>query len=175
MTFRKATPADVPAIARIYEDIHTEQESGRAFIGWVRNVYPTADTARAALERDDLFVGEEDGRVIAAAVINQLQVDVYEGAPWRYPADGAQIMVLHTLVVSPALARSGYGRQFVAFYEEYARAHGCPFLRMDTNAGNLRARALYADLGYGEIGIVPCVFNGIDGVPLVLLEKKLDV
>jgi len=173
MEFRKATEADIPAIAQIYEDIHTEEESGSASIGWIRGVYPTADTARAALKRDDLFVGEENGQVIGAAVINQLQVDVYEGAPWQYPADDREVMVLHTLVISPALARSGYGRQFVAFYEEYARTHGCPFLRMDTNARNTRARALYRKLGYDEITVVPCVFNGIEGVQLVLLEKKI--
>ena len=173
MNFRKAVPADLAAIAQIYEEIHTEEESGRVSIGWIRGVYPTLQTASAALERGDLFVGEEDGRIVGAAVINQLQVDVYEGAPWQYPAEDKEIMVLHTLVIAPALARSGYGRQFVTFYEEYARAHGCPCLRMDTNARNTRARALYAGLGYAEIAVVPCVFNGIDGVQLVLLEKML--
>jgi GNAT superfamily N-acetyltransferase len=173
MNVRKAVEADLPAIARIYEDIHTEEESGRISVGWIRGVYPTVHTARAALERDDLFVAEEGGSIIGAAVINQLQVDVYKGAPWQYPAADEQVMVLHTLVISPALARSGYGKQFVTFYEEYARTHGCPFLRMDTNARNTRARALYAGLGYAEIAVVPCVFNGIDGVRLVLLEKKI--
>ena len=46
-------------------------------------------------------------------------------------------------------------------------------LRMDTNAKNENARRFYKKLGYSEVGIVPCVFNGIDGVNLVLLEKKL--
>ena len=173
MKFRKAVEADLPAIARIYEDIHTEEEANRISVGWIRGVYPTIHTARAALERDDLFVGEDKGKLIGAAVINQLQVDVYEGAPWQYPADAEQVMVLHTLVISPSLARSGYGKQFVTFYEEYARANGCPFLRMDTNARNTRARALYAGMGYSEIDVVPCVFNGIDGVRLVLLEKRI--
>ena len=173
MEFRKAVESDIPAIAQIYEDIHTAEESGDAAIGWIRGVYPTADTARAALKRGDLFVGMENGHVIGAAVINQLQVDVYEGAPWQYPADGEAVMVLHTLVISPALVRSGYGRRFVEFYEEYARAHACPYLRLDTNARNTRARALYRKLGYDEIAVVPCVFNGIEGVQLVLLEKNL--
>jgi len=33
---------------------------------------------------------------------------------------------------------------------------------------------MYKSLGYKEIGIVPCKFNGIDGVNLVLLEKKVN-
>ena len=44
---------------------------------------------------------------------------------------------------------------------------------MDTNAGNSRARAMYKKLGYSEAGIIPTVFNGIEGVSLVLLEKAL--
>jgi len=82
-------------------------------------------------------------------------------------------MVLHTLVISPAAARRGLGKAFVRFYEEYALQNGCPYLRMDTNARNLGARALYHKLGYEEADAVPCVFNGIEGVQLVLLEKYL--
>ena len=57
--------------------------------------------------------------------------------------------------------------------EEYALENGCPYLRMETNERNVRARGFYAKVGYKEIGIVPCIFNGIEGVGLVLLEKKL--
>ena len=173
MNFRFANASDIPAIAQIYSDIHTTEESGQATIGWIRDVYPTAETARAALARGDLFVGEEDGIVFGAAIINQTQVDVYEGAPWQYPAQDQEITVLHTLVISPKAGRRGYGKAFVGFYEEYAKTHNAPYLRMDTNARNTRARAMYQTLGYKEIGIVPCVFNGIEGVQLVLLEKKL--
>ena len=172
MIFRKAEERDLSAVSAIYEDIHTLEERGETTIGWIRGVYPTLDTARAALKRGDLFVQEEEGGVVGAAVINQLQVDVYEGAGWKHPASDDQVMVLHTLVISPQAARKGYGSRFVDFYEQYAREKGCSCLRMDTNARNLRARALYRKLGYEEIGVVPCVFNGMEGVQLVLLEKE---
>ena len=106
---RKGTEQDIPHIAAIYEHIHDNEESGRSTVGWIRGVYPTADTARAALK----------------------------------------------------------------FYEDYARENGCLYLRMDTNARNQTARKMYAGLGYWEAGIMPCVFNGIPGVQLVCLEKKL--
>ena len=53
---RKALAADIPAVASIYDKLHTEEEAGRATIGWIRGIYPTEDTARQALCRDDLFV-----------------------------------------------------------------------------------------------------------------------
>ena len=170
---RKATKGDIPAVASIYDKLHTEEEKGRATIGWIRGVYPTEETARQALARDDLFVQEDGGKIVGAAIINQTQVDAYEGGQWQYEAEAAEVMVLHTLVIDPDTAGRGFGKQFVAFYEDYARKNGCKVLRMDTNSRNTRARATYQALGYREVGIVPCVFNGIQGVELVLLEKTL--
>ena len=173
MTIRKAVASDVPCAAAIYEAIHTEEEAGRATIGWVRGVYPTEATAQAALERDDLFVLEHEGEVLGSAIINQSQCDGYESASWQYPAEDHEVMVLHTLTISPEAARKGCGKAFVAFYEQYAREKGCKYLRMDTNVKNVRARAMYEKLGYSEIGVIPTMFNGIEGVKLVLLEKAL--
>ena len=82
-------------------------------------------------------------------------------------------MVLHTLVVSPKVGKQGYGSRFVGYYEQFALEHNCHYLRMDTNEKNRAARTLYKKLGYKEVSIVPCEFNGIEGVRLVCLEKKL--
>lgn len=66
---------------------------------------------------------------------------------------------------------------FIPFAERrkrrWRRENGCTVLRMDTNAKNAAARRLYQKLGYAEPDIVPCKFNGIPNVQLVLLEKKL--
>ena len=89
---RKATESDIPGVSALYDDIHTEEESGRAVIGWERGVYPTEATARNALADGELFVDEEDGKIIGAAIINQRQVDVYAGAPWSFDAPDCEVM-----------------------------------------------------------------------------------
>ncbi len=170
---RKAVLEDIDQVEAIYDRIHDAEEAGRVTIGWLRDIYPTRQTALDALEREDLFVTEERGTVVAAAIINQIQVPEYADCPWAYDAPEDAVMVLHTLVVDPAAGRRGYGTAFVAFYERYAAEHGCPYLRMDTNVKNVRARRMYARLGFCEPGVVPCTFNGIPGVQLVCLEKKL--
>ena len=174
MDIRKAQKNDLDAVEAVYDAQHTAEEAGKSTVGWVRGVYPTRATAQAALDRDDLFVLCEDGLVRGTAIINQIQVDVYAGAPWQYSAPDDRICVLHTLVIDPACAGRGLGTRFVAFYEDWARAHGCPELRMDTNARNSIARAFYKGLGYREIAVVPTTFNGIPGIDLVLLEKNLE-
>ncbi len=174
VNIRRAAAGDVPAVAAIYERIHDGEEQGRTATGWMRQVYPTAATAQAAVERGDLFVLEVDGHILAAAILNQTQVPEYADCPWRYPAPEDQVMVLHTLVVDPALQGRGYGRAFVDYYQRYALDHGCPYLRMDTNRKNRAARRMYASLGFSEAGVVACTFNGIPGVELVCLEKRLE-
>ena len=173
MQFIKAEEKHIDAIEGIYSRIIDAQEQGRLTVGWQRGVYPTRQTALDALGRGDLFVCVDGGQVAAAAIINRIQVPVYGEVNWLYPAGPEEVMVLHTLVVDPLMAGRGYGSAFVAFYEGYGRQSGCPVLRMDTNEKNAAARRLYARLGYREAGIVPCVFNGIKGVRLVCLEKKL--
>ena len=170
---RRATAFDLDAIEAIYDRIHDECERGRATVGWIRGVYPVRQTAEAALQRDDLYVLEENGQVLGAAIINQAQVDVYKQGRWMRSVPDCAVCVLHTLVISPDTAGKGYGRAFVRFYEDLARQTGCSELRLDTNARNTAARALYKKLGYQEIGIVPTVFNDIPDVQLVLIEKTL--
>ena len=174
---RKATAADIDAVASVYEHIHTAEETGEASIGWIRGVYPERETALAALERGDLFVETDEIQgesvVVGTAILNQTQVDVYEGAPWRYDVPADQVMVMHTLVIDPFVKGHGYGRRFAEYYEQYALSKGCHYLRIDTNARNTAARAFYKKLGYEEIDTVPCEFNGIPDVKLVLLEKRI--
>lgn len=172
---RKATPEDIDAVALIFEHIIKEEEEHKCTVGWKRGIYPTRDTVVAALENDDLFVMEEDGEVVAAMRLNRDQVPEYKNCQWEYPGEDDQVMVMHTLVVEPSAKKHGYGRMMVEFYEEYAGENHCPYLRIDTNAVNSRARALYKKCGYKEIGITPCAFNGIPGINLVCIEKKLDL
>lgn len=175
MIFRKATLDDVEAIGTIYDAIHTQEESGLTQIGWKRTVYPTRKTASEAIrEHNDMFVElDEAGDIVAAARINKIQVPEYSQATWEHDAPDEQVMVLHTLVVDPQKGGHGYGTKFVDYYESYALENACPYLRMDTNVKNARARQLYSRLGFKERGVIPCVFNGIEGVQLLCLEKCL--
>ena len=51
---RKATSADLPAVAALYEHIHEAEQAERMTIGWVPGVYPVPATAEAARARGDL-------------------------------------------------------------------------------------------------------------------------
>ena len=173
MVIRKATTEDISAVEKIYLSIHTAEEQGKTTTCWIRGVYPTRAVAENACSQNTLFVMENKGDIVGAAIINQTQVEEYKFGKWSVDAKVDEIMVLHTLVISPFCSGKGYGKAFVSFYEEYAKINGCRHLRMDTNEKNTIARSLYKKLGYIEVGTVPCDFNGIKNVKMVLLEKVL--
>lgn len=173
LTFRRAAASDLDAVTAIYDRLHAQEDAGSVTIGWVTGVYPTRLDAELAFGRNDLYVCETEGRVAASGILNQKQVDVYAEGRWAYEAEESAVFVLHTLTVDPGLSGRGIGRAFVQFYEDTARELGCTVLRMDTNEKNTAARRLYAKLGYREADIVPCAFNSIPNVRLVLLEKQL--
>lgn len=170
---RKATERDIQRVTEIYERTINAKDAAST-VGWISGVYPTRETAEEALKKGTLFVLESDGEVTATAKIDDEQVYEYRFADWKFkdiPDD--KILVLHTLAVDPLYKGRGAGTEFVKFYEEYAKNLGRLYLRMDTNATNLPARAFYKKRGYREAGIVRCDFHGIKGVNLICLEKSL--
>lgn len=170
---RIATKEDINAVVKIYDAIIEQEELGKTRIGWKRGIYPTEKTALEALKQQSLYVYEDKGKIVASAKIDQTQVPEYSNANWEYDAPDKQVMVLHTLVIDPNCLRKGYGKRFIEFYEQYALEHNCRYLRIDTNEINTLARKMYNKLGYKEVGMVSCVFNGISNVRLVCLEKKI--
>jgi len=170
---RMATEKDIPMIVRIYDKILELETAGQTHTGWRKGIYPTEETAMYALTKNEMFVFEEDGRILGAARINQEQGPEYARCQWKYDAPESEIMVIHTLVVDPDESGRGIGSKFISFYESFASNCSCRYLRLDTSAANAAARALYRKLGYTEQGVVSCVFNGIEDVKLVCLEKKL--
>ena len=97
---RKATWDDLDAVERLYEEMHDAKAAGLIITNWKRGIYPSRATAEAALQRDDLFVMEEDGRIIGSGIINQTQLGIYAGAAWKHKVPDEQVCVLHTLMIS---------------------------------------------------------------------------
>ncbi len=173
IVFSKAEEKDIDRIEEIYRNTVRKEAESVSYTGWVEGVYPTRTTAYAALQRGDLYVGKDNGTIVGTAVFNKIQLDCYRDAGWDHDCSDDTVMVMHTLAIDPAFRGAGYGSAFVRFYESISAENGCHELRIDTQERNLPARAMYKKLGFREVCTVPCVFNGIPDVRLVLLEKYI--
>jgi GNAT superfamily N-acetyltransferase len=170
---RKGTAADLDGCAQVYR-AHLDYEKTHVnYTNWITGSYPTRATAERALAADTLYVDEEDGVIVGCANLNHIQPAEYAGIPWTIPAQGDQVLVIHTLVFRPTHTGSGRGRRFVAFAEDLARAQGCRAIRLDTYEGNEPAKAFYPKLGYRYAGTAEFFFEQVIRENLMCYEKAI--
>ena len=61
---------------------------------------------------------------------------------------GGKVLWLEELFILDGYRSRGLGREYFAFIERYAREKGFARIRLEVEAENVRARALYEKLGY---------------------------
>lgn len=127
MLFRPAAESDLDAIERHYTELLThEAETGRSTTNWSLGVYPTRQTAAAALATGTLWVLEREGKPVASVILNHHQDDFYATIGWQYPAPPEQVLVVHTLCIPPRYAGQGLGRECVSRIKQQAAAMAAP-------------------------------------------------
>lgn len=170
---RKGTAADLDRAEAIYHEILDHQAATVNYTNWIKGVYPTRDNARRALEAGTFYVMEEDGLVVGVANLNHIQPPEYAKIQWATPAQGDEVLVIHTLCIPPSCGGRGYARAFVAFAEALGRELGCRCIRLDTYEGNLPAISLYRKLGYRDAGVTFFHFEQAIWENLRCFEKAL--
>lgn len=172
-TIRKGTAADLDACEGIY-NAHLDHEAATvSYTNWAKGLYPTRSTAEKALAADTLYVYEEDGNVVGCANLNHIQPKEYASIPWAIPAEGDEVLVIHTLVFLPTHTGGGRGRNFVAFAEQLGHTQGSTVIRLDTWEGNEPAKAFYPKLGYSYAGVTEFFFENFIWENLFCYEKAL--
>ena len=160
MLFRPAAESDLDAIERHYTELLThEAETGRSTTNWSLGVYPTRQTAAAALAAGTLWVLEREGEPVASVILNHHQDDFYATIGWQYPALPEQVLVVHTLCIPPRYAGQGLGRECVSRIKQLAATMGCTVIRLDTWAGNIPAAPGTRKTVFTVLVAPPCVLR----------------
>ena len=170
---RKATAADIDRCAEIYEAHLTNEANGKNWSNWRLGLYPVRATAENALAHDWLWVGEDEKGIFGTVIFNHEQMKEYAQMNWRYPAEGDEVFVIHTLCIDPARRGEGKATEMLLGAETVAREMGCTVIRLDTWEGNIPAQTLYKKLGYALTGGCDFWFANAYTNPLVCLDKKL--
>lgn len=171
---RQARPEDLDAVEALYGAVQdVEAARGFCYTKWRRGFYPTRETAQRAMEAGELYIDVEEGCVLAAVVVNGRQSPEYAQCPWKFPAEAAEVGVLHTLCVHPKAQRQGRAGALVRYAEQLCREQGKRVMRLDTRVGNLPGRRLYPALGFREAGQVQIPLTETDLAWMQLYEKAL--
>ena len=170
---RLASAADIDAICALYGEIFAHERETECFTQWVEGLYPTRETAERGVSAGTMYVLEEGGRAAASMILNSFQPEEYYEIPWLYPAGDSEVLVIHTLCVSPAASGRGLGTRMADFAVGFAHGRGMGVIRLDTNVKNTPAQRLYLKNGWRLAGRHHSLHEGVLDTELVYLERRL--
>lgn len=172
---RRGMECDIDAVERHYEELLAFEEKHGTRTNWKRGVYPTRSVAEKGVENGTLYVMEDDGKICASMILDQVQLESYASIPWLYAAEPDKVLVIHTLCVPPSQAGRGAGSGMVRFALEEGARRGCEVMRLDTWEHNEPAASMYRRLGFRYAGKTAVLFAGSIAEHLIFLERRIIV
>ncbi len=166
LTLRRATPADLPALLHLIEQVVPLMNAAGNF-QWT-NEYPNKAVFQKDIERQHLWVAELNGELAGVAALTQDQDAEYADADWDATEPA---LVTHRLAVAPAAQGHGVAQALLLQAEHEARALGLRTLRVDTNSENAATQRLFPKLGYRFAGEIQLAFR--PGLHFFCYEKRL--
>jgi len=166
MNIRLALENDIPEIMLLIAEVVPEMiASGN--LQW-DNEYPNKEVFRKDIQRNQLWVAEDNGDIMGISAITTDQEAEYAEVGWdiNEPA-----IVTHRLAVSPKHRGKGIAAALLQQAERIAVSRGIPVLRVDTNTANQATQKLFPKLGYLYSGEINLDFR--PGLKFCCYEKRL--
>ncbi|MGB3223466.1 MAG: GNAT family N-acetyltransferase [Desulforhopalus sp.] len=149
MTIRLARMEDLEVSFAIVKDA-TKHMDKQGIPQW-DDIYPEEATLLQDIEKQEMYVIEQDSRAVGIIVLNDEQSPEYASIPWKY---AGRVLVVHRLTISPTYQNRGLASYLMKFAEDAAavRAYNC--VRLDAFTQNPAAVTFYDRRGYRKAGIV---------------------
>jgi ribosomal protein S18 acetylase RimI-like enzyme len=145
---RRAKISEIPDILTITRACAQKMQENGIF-QWNEH-YPSKEAFLKDIEREELFVIEENNIVQGTIVISTLMDEEYEPIEWLTPNGNSTY--IHRLSVHPDLQGKGLAQKMMDFAENHAREHRFVSVRLDTFSQNKRNQRFYEQRGYQKLG-----------------------
>lgn len=144
ITYRMATSADINEIQRFVDRAKAVMET-QGIHQW-DEIYPTKEDFAGDESKQELFVGEIDGKLAVCFTLNKFQDEEYFAVDWENK--GENFIVIHRLCVNPEFQGMGIGSKTCRHIEEVALERGAASIKLDAFTENPISLAMYGKLGY---------------------------
>ena len=123
--------------------------------------FPSEEMIQEAIAIKTQFVGIEDGKIVAAYIIDHNCDPAYHSVQWQINAKTDEVMVLHALRVLPEYSGRGYSKQLVRRAIQTSKEMGQKAIRLDCIEGNDIPQKMYRSLGFQYIDSVRITYPDI--------------
>ena len=161
MIIREAKIEELDKVMDFYEMMCHELAAKDFLKKEYKGGFPTLDMVTESIKNSCLYVGEENGEIAAAYIMNNECDPAYDAVPWRADADKEHASVLHALRVEPKYCGRGYAGRLVEHAAEAARAKGLKAIRLDCLVENTIAHKLYLSHGFQIVGETEMYYEDI--------------
>ena len=145
---RKATVHDIEAILEMTKACAAHMIRQNIF-QWNEH-YPNKLAFTKDIERGELYVLENDNRIMGCIVISTLMDDEYIPVHWL--TENSKNLYIHRVAVHPEFQGQGNAQQLMTFAENFGKDHGYVSIRLDTFSQNKRNQNFYEQRGYQRLG-----------------------
>lgn len=172
MEIIRAEKKDLAEIMKFY-DIMCQVLGEKSFMpGGNKGGFPSETMVEEAIRTGSQFIGVEDGRIMAAYILNHECDDSYRKAHWHISAGPDEAVVMHALRVLPEYGGRGYSKRLLEHAIRTARERGQKAIRLDCLKENEIADRLYRSFGFEYVDTVEIMYADI-GVPRQCLLYEL--
>ena len=147
---RKATQSDIGPILQITNACANLMKQNGIY-QWDEN-YPNQTAFETDVKRGELYVIENNEKVIGCIVLSTIMDEEYRSIDWLTPS--SQNVYVHRLAIHPNEQGNGLAQRLMTFAENMAKEKGFISVRLDTFSQNLRNQRFYEQRGYQKLGDV---------------------
>ena len=112
--------------------------------------YPSLKRLRKDIEKEELYVYEQDETISGIIVITEDMDEEYIPIPWLSRTNSN--IYIHRLATHPQVWGQGYAQKMMDFAEDHARQRNFESVRLDTFSQNKRNQRFYESRGYQRLG-----------------------
>ena len=121
MEFRVAKKQEFDSVRDLYWTLIDETSHLPSFPHWKKGEHPSDEWLMDSLIKSQLFVLEENEKILASVILNNEANESYQRVNWSREVPDEKILIIHVLAVSPKHAGKGLGTKMMQYILDYAK------------------------------------------------------
>ena len=159
MLIRKVKEHEYEIIKSFYDDIIEDLKDAKYSPGWKKDIYPSSDDLKQAIEHETLYVGIENHQIVASMVFNHDYNEGYRHVKWSIDVSDEQLYVVHILAVHPDYMNQGYARKMLEYVIDHAKKNHMRTIRLDILQGHIPAKKSYTKIGFKYVDTIAMYYE----------------